>query len=156
MESHEQELGKIQAANERTEIQNAIDRFRAQFREKSFSERHPELGKMVKCQICNKRHRSVIACIQVFAKDKNEEELIAKGHGHGKGRIHRHWNKRSLELVDLTRRLILFYPIKFDESGVRDIKKPRSRALNLLRAKWHEQSSRVQSKQKLSRKINRG
>jgi hypothetical protein len=140
---------------QKSTLDRLIGEFREHQKEKSFSGRHPELGKMVNCPVCSRRHRTAEICIQVFAKNEDEVELIAKGRGHGKGRINRHWNKRSLELVDLTRRLIPFYPVKFDESGVRDIKKPRSRALNLLRAKWHEESSQVQAQQKLSRQINR-
>ncbi len=133
------------------EVEKAIVDFRENQKEKSFSSRHPELGKMVKCQVCSRRHRTFEICLQTFAKDKNEIELVAKGYGHGKGRRTRHWNKRSLELVDLTRRLILFY-----SNGQDDFKKARSRALNLLRKKWHARSVRIQRQQKLSRRINRG
>lgn len=38
-------------------------------RERSYSERHPELGKMIKCQICQTRHRqNERNCQQVFAE----------------------------------------------------------------------------------------
>lgn len=133
------------------EIKDAIARIREKEKEKSFSGRHPELGKMINCQFCDRRHRSSILCFQVFAKDKNDIELIARGHGHGHGRLTRHWNKRSLELVDLTRQLIPFYP-----NGEADFQKARSRALNMLRKKWHARSTRIQTQQKLSRRINRG
>jgi hypothetical protein len=133
------------------EIAKAIFDIREKQREKSFSERHPELGKMVNCQICDRRHRTSEICLQRFAKTEEGIERVAKGHGHGKGRINRHWNKRSLELVDLTRRLIIFYP-----NGNEDVKKASSAAMNILRKKWHARSQRIQMQQKLSRRINRG
>jgi hypothetical protein len=151
MEPHEEALGKLQNEYERTEIQNAIDRFREKYHNKSFSGRHPELGRMINCPICDRRHRTSEICLQRFAKTEEGVELVARGHGHGKGRINRHWNKRSLELVDLTRKLIIFYP-----NGNEDVKKARSAAMNALRKKWHARSQQIQHQQKLSRKINRG
>ena len=82
------------------EVEKAILEFREQQKEKSYSERHSELGRMLNCPFCDRRHRSIEACVQRFAKDKNGVERIAKGRGHGKGRLTRHWNKRSLELVE--------------------------------------------------------
>jgi hypothetical protein len=134
---------------QKSTVERLISEFREHQKEKSFSGRHPELGKMVKCQICSRRHRSSLICLQTFVKDENEVELVAKGHGHDKGRMIRHWNKRSLELVDLTRRLIPLY-------AEGEFKKARSKALNILRKKWHARSNSIQAQQKLSRKINRG
>jgi hypothetical protein len=132
-------------------IRQAIADIREKQKDKSFSERHPELGRMINCPICDRRHRTSEICLQRFAKTKEGVELVARGHGHGKGRINRHWNRRSLELVDLTRKLIIFYP-----NGEEDVKKARSAAINTLRRKWHARSQRIQMQQKLSRKINRG
>jgi hypothetical protein len=133
------------------EIAKAIADIREKQKDKSFSERHPELGKMINCPLCDRRHRTSEICLQRFAKTEEGIELVARGHGHHKGRINRHWNKRSLELVDLTRRLIIFYP-----NGDEDVKKARSAAINILRRKWHARSQQIQQQQKLSRKINRG
>jgi hypothetical protein len=133
----------------KSEIAKAIADIREKQKDKSFSERHPELGKMINCPMCDRRHRTSEICLQRFAKTEEDVELVARGHGHGKGRINRHWNKRSLELVDLTRRLIIFYPNE-------DIKKARSAAMNILRRKWHARSHKIQVQQKLSRKISRG
>ena len=44
-------------------------------RNRSFSARHPELGKMVKCQVCNRRHRDSIKCEQKFKELWVEENL---------------------------------------------------------------------------------
>lgn len=42
---------------------------------RSFSARHPELGRMVKCQVCNRRHRDSIKCEQKFVELWVEEDL---------------------------------------------------------------------------------
>ena len=166
-----------------SEVEKEIAQFREKFKEKSYSGRHPELGKMVNCPFCDRRHRNSIACFQIFAKESisigrndlcpcgskkkfkkccvsidNGVELVATGRGHGKGRLTPHWNRRSLELVDLTRQLIPTYPEILNKEGKLepDVKKARSRALNILRKKWHQQSSKIQRQKKLSRRINRG
>lgn len=128
-------------------VKEAIAKYREDFKEKSFSGRHPELGKMVNCQFCDRRHRTAEICLQRFAKDENGVERLAKGYSHGRGRLRKRWNKRELELVDLTRQLLPYYP---------SIQAARSKALNTLRKKWHAESQRIQQQQKLSRKINRG
>lgn len=42
---------------------------------RSFSARHPELGKMIKCGICSRRHRDSIKCEQKFVELWIEEDL---------------------------------------------------------------------------------
>ena len=42
---------------------------------RSFSGRHPELGKMIKCQVCRLRHRESIKCQQRFVELYIEEDL---------------------------------------------------------------------------------
>lgn len=133
------------------ELQKQIDAFREDVKQRSFSGRHPELGKMVKCQICKTRHRSSQICIQTFAKDKNKVERVAQGPGHTRARINNHWSKKRLQIIDLTRQIILFMP-----NGEEDFKKAKSMALNTLRPMWHEESNKKQRQQKLSRRINRG
>ena len=46
-----------------------------EIKRRSFSARHPELGKMVKCQVCQKRHRDSIKCSQKFVELWIEEDL---------------------------------------------------------------------------------
>jgi hypothetical protein len=36
----------------------AVAKFQEEHYNKSFSQRHPELGKMIKCQTCGRRHRT--------------------------------------------------------------------------------------------------
>ena len=64
--------------------QEAADNVIAEIRGRSFSGRHPELGKMINCPHCGRRHRSVETHTQVFARrwnpidfDYTDEQLIA-------------------------------------------------------------------------------
>lgn len=43
-------------------VQDAIAKLREDIADRSFSGRHPELGKMINCKICGLRHRSSIVC----------------------------------------------------------------------------------------------
>jgi hypothetical protein len=46
-----------------------------EIKRRSFSARHPELGKMIKCAVCNLRHRSSVKCEQKFVELWIEEDL---------------------------------------------------------------------------------
>src|SRR5271157_5319494 len=95
---------------------------------RSFSARHPELGKMIKCQVCNRRHRDSIKCQQVFKELWIDEDLetgkletvyatvplhnqiptikAIVGTAQFKGkRRQRRPNPKDLPLVELTRRI---------------------------------------------------
>lgn len=50
------------------ESKAASDQALAEIKNRSFSGRHPELGKMIKCQVCGLRHRkNERVCKQKFA-----------------------------------------------------------------------------------------
>lgn len=130
----------------------------AEIRRRSFSGRHPDLGKMFKCQVCGRRHRSSVQHAQVFAhrwtvtdgqKVYTDEELIAGrtpetetvvvakkirviiGAAAFKGkRKHPPLNKRSNEFVQLVRSLVP------DEYTQEDLKKARTRARFALVEKY--------------------
>lgn len=51
-----------------SDLAKAVEKFDSSFRDRSFSGRHPELGKMIKCD-CGHRHRSSIIHERVFATD---------------------------------------------------------------------------------------
>lgn len=53
----------------------AADKALKEIRHRSFSDRNPELGRMIKCQVCGLRHRSVIKCEQRFVELWIEEDL---------------------------------------------------------------------------------
>jgi hypothetical protein len=122
-----------------------------EIKRRSFSGRHPELGKMIKCAVCNLRHRDSIKCEQKFVELWIEEDLetgektsiyavllpsrgrrnltlkqtygaaIVKGK-----RLHPHPNRRNLQLIEQVRALL---PDEYDEN---DLKKARTRARRIL------------------------
>jgi hypothetical protein len=58
--------------------QEAVDAVNAALEDisgRSFSARHPELGKMINCKICTRRHRASIKCKQTFVELYIEEDL---------------------------------------------------------------------------------
>jgi hypothetical protein len=57
------------------EAQEAVKKALQAIKDRSFSGRNPQLGKMVKCQVCGTRHRSVIKCEQRFKELHTEEDL---------------------------------------------------------------------------------
>jgi hypothetical protein len=63
--------------NYRTPLQKAADAALATICNRSFSARHPELGKMVNCQVCRSRHRkNERKCVQVFTNRIGDYELL--------------------------------------------------------------------------------
>jgi hypothetical protein len=53
---------------DKTKVKIVADIALKEIRSRSFSGRHPELGKMIKCQICGTRHRSSKICKFRYAK----------------------------------------------------------------------------------------
>lgn len=54
------------------QLKAAVDKFDVAFHQRSFSQRNPELGKMIKCASCGHRHRSY-ECPQRFATTIRQE-----------------------------------------------------------------------------------
>ena len=96
----------------------AVASFLAEYKAKSFSGRHPELGKMVNCPICDLRHRSSVTCKQRFTIDPKTKEtrelrppdgltgltrfqVLGRKPFAGK-RINPHYSKKRLQLVQRT------------------------------------------------------
>lgn len=153
-------------------IEAAVAEFQAQREGKSFSERHPELGRMIKCQVCGRRHRSVRICIPVYAKDKNgvprygspvmydsKNRPVIIPSRHGRGRFNRHRNALGLQTIE---RATLIYrdekqwfpniDDKEDEKlGMRSL----SHAMNGLRKERKSRRRRLLKITKASRRINR-
>jgi hypothetical protein len=121
--------------------QRAAEEALATIRERSFSGRHPELGKMINCQVCHVRHReNERKCVQIFTKDaEGNERSLARtrqtiktvlGAAQFKGkRLRPPLNKRANEFVELVRS---FLP---DEYTQEDMRKARTRARFILAEK---------------------
>jgi hypothetical protein len=104
---------------------NSVEQALQQIRDRSFAGRNPELGRMIKCQICQTRHRQFErVCKQKFVK-RGELEMIAGQTPEtetvvearkirvilgaavfNKKRLKPHPNKRQLQFVDLVRKLL--------------------------------------------------
>jgi len=105
-------------------VADAIAKFREDHTAKSFSQRHPELGKMLNCKICSRRHRSSIICKQVFTTIINrgpDEREVPERHAaqtrkgingsqmFAKKRIKPHHSHARLLLVQMTQDLFPKY-----------------------------------------------
>jgi hypothetical protein len=122
-----------QADFDRLLLSRAVNEYLSSREHKSFSERHPELGKMIKCAICGLRHRSARVCTPVYAthatKTVQAEDgsvvpmpMLASQHTRKgvlganafRGRILKHRNAWGLQVLDraqqIYRREMAFYP----------------------------------------------
>lgn len=131
------------------EAQAAADKALGDIRDRSFSGRNPELGKMINCQVCDRRHRAVIKCKQVFKQlwvdeDVETGELTIQyatvplpGQNPGpkaiigaaffaKKRKNPHPSRRKLQYIRLVRKLTP------DEYTQEDLKDAREMAAELL------------------------
>lgn len=59
----------------------AVKNFEKEFKRRSFSGRNPELGKMIKCALCDRRHRETQCHMkeQIFSKRADGTFRIAEG-----------------------------------------------------------------------------
>lgn len=157
------------------ELQQAIAKFNKEHAEKSFSARHPELGRMVNCQICGNRHREhdpIVVCTQRFCTSKHDSSvLLTSDSAHdgpatikdvigaaafAKKRHNPHINQRKLQLVELTRKIFHeeFEPYFTDH--VKSMHEARRAAKAILKAAHRAVSDKLRQQQDISRRINRG
>lgn len=151
---------------------------------RSFSGRHPELGKMLNCQVCNRRHRGA-QCAQMFAISHYEgdvtivyreaemrfitmpdgterQDVVGKNAFKGK-RQHRRPNKWGNQLIAKTRELYPIFAEKKKPSGIfkystagETMHAARKAAGLALHAALKRKKKRISKQQKLSRRINAG
>ena len=153
-------------------VQDAVAKFREDFKDKSFSERHPELGRMINCRVCLQRHRSSTICTQEFAASPQFETgegepilLIARqdtmkgvyGAKNVKGkRLKPHHSHKLLRLVQETKKLFpLYYPARYDDAK-KAMQAARGQALKML-IRQDDSFRKIRRDIKAeSRRINRG
>ncbi len=153
------------------EVADAIAKFREDFKGLSFSGRNPQLGKMIKCQVCLKRHRSSQVCHQVFttgthdpAPEGEKKLLVAAETRKGilgaakfaKQRINPHHSHKLLELVQLTQDLFPKYFGVQIKDPQKAMQAARGEAQKILTRKARARRRITRNKQELSRRINRG
>lgn len=132
---------------------------------KSYSERHPELGKMVDCWVCDRRHRSSIKCEPQYSVNRwTKEVMIApktrkgvNGAAQFKGkRILPHRNQMT-QLV--TARANALFNAAVERAGQvwqPDFARYVRQALQEIRAKREARRYLKHQQQKTARRINFG
>jgi hypothetical protein len=157
-------------------MQAAIAEFESGRVRKSFAARHPELGKMVNCQVCHTRHRNARVCVPVYTttmkdadgvEQKCEERVLVPttykmflGASQFKGkRIFKHRNKRSLQVLERATKIYReeksYFPNIDKEEDDKLGKRCLSRAINELRKERAEKRRRSLKIINASRLINR-
>ena len=137
-------------------VADAIIKFREEHIEKSFAGRHPEFGKMIKCQICSRRHREFIKCEQkILTPAANTRKGIFGAARFAKQRIHPHINQRNNLLINLTRELFSKHTKRFPNPEDA-MMSARAEARMLLFSRYREIRRIKNQQQKESRRINRG
>jgi hypothetical protein len=94
------------------ELNDAVAQFLEIRRNGSYSERRPELGKMINCAVCGRRHRSAHVCVPIYGRTlghiNEKDELVpdtkrqANGAAAYKGRILKHRNAWGLQVLERT------------------------------------------------------
>jgi hypothetical protein len=155
---------------QKQELNAAVAEFLEIARNGSYSQRHPELGKMIACQVCGRRHRSARVCLPVYGRvagtenEKGEVTISTKKQALGaavfKGkRILKHRNAWGLQVLE--RATLLFRewradPYQFttpdDELG----KHALSRSLNEKRSERAADRKTRMARTRESRRVNRG
>lgn len=72
----EEKIGKKEINIIKTEI--AALEFEKARRQRSFSGRNPQLGPMIKCPVCTRRHRDNETCLVKYATNSEGEQQIAE------------------------------------------------------------------------------
>ena len=130
-----------------------------------FSERHPELGKMVNCAICDRRHRDSIICIPKYATGRyapyrvmiapdTKGGILGRAQFKGK-RIKQHHKKGALQLVQLTQTLFPQYEVYITDP-VECMKLARRDAARILKDKRARVRKFTRAQQDIARRINVG
>ena len=139
------------------DVKEAVEKALTAIQLRSFAGRHPELGKMVKCQVCNKRHREPV-CKSIYAMNAEGQPRIVEGVGRApftKKRFHPHPNKRGLQLVQRTQQLFEEnHPYISDPQDCMEYS--RMQAGRELKKEWEEERKKKRKTQKESRRANRG
>lgn len=137
---------------------------------RSFSERHPELGKMINCPFCDRRHRSAIKCTQRFKILWIDEDVetgkfeyqyatvplpgqtptikaILGAAAFAKKRKHPHPSRRNHQLIRLVRRLI---PDEYTQEDLKDARELAQEMLGWNKKKTYGKHIPKQKKQEVA------
>lgn len=153
----------------KTQLNEVVDSFLDDFSSRSFSGRHPELGKMVNCAVCFRRHRSNIVCKQTFIIELKPPEGLTNltrfqqvGRQPFKGkRINPHYSKKRLQLVQRTIELYplhegLYASTETERVEVVTMHMARREAREDLEKERNDRRAKLQIVQHRSRRVNKG
>jgi hypothetical protein len=137
-------------------VADAAAKFRLDYTKKSFSVRHPELGKMIKCQVCLRRHRSSITCEQkILTPAAQTRKGIRGAQAFAKKRIRPHHSHARLELVQMTQDLFPKYFSRIEDAE-KAMQAARGEAQAVLSRKSRLRRHKLVLQQHRSRQINAG
>lgn len=165
-----------------SDVKAAVDEALANIASKSFSGRHPELGKMMKCQVCGLRHRDSKKCVQVFTTKWFEEDLetgivepilataisqdqkptkrqVAGATAFKAKRLKSRLSPKNLQLVERTQQIFHQLGFKEDVAPVvfqAYLKVARNVAEFQLKVERLKAAKKYRKQQDRSRRINRG
>jgi hypothetical protein len=139
------------------ELAEAIKKFNEAFAERSFSQRHEELGKMIDCRLCGCRHREgdPLAKLSRAHGEQKKEMPASRAALFHKQRFHPHHNSRIHQFAQLAEKIYTqdIAPYFHDE-GDRLIRRAQRRAAIILRKQWIAARVLHKHAQDISRRIN--
>ena len=153
---------------EKFDVKEAVAKALEAIRKKSFAERHPELGKMLNCPVCSRRHRGAICApkyaqgrvgsmtegIDLIASQKTARGVMGASR-FAKKRFHPHPSKRKLQLVQRTQEMYFLNEPYFTDAQA-CMEESRDMAQRQLKKERNRKERRTQKIQQLSRRINAG
>jgi hypothetical protein len=141
----------------------AAEKFRKAFAERSFSQRHEDLGKMINCRLCGRRHREddPLAKLSRAHGDQTKNEMPpSRAALTKKQRIHPHHNPKVHFFAQLAEKIFTedikpyFQPDPEHPDNL--IRRAQRRAALILRKQWVAARVLRKRMQAVSRRINFG
>jgi hypothetical protein len=148
-------MSEEQKFDVRQEVAQAIAKFREALPERSFSGRHPELGRMINCKVCGRRHRAIPECVERVLIPTAKTRKGALGAAtFVKKRLQPHHSHRLLRLVQLTQDLFSKYFPEQISDPQKAMQAARGEAKAVQRRAYAETRAALQRQQHKSRQIN--
>jgi hypothetical protein len=145
------------------ELEAAAERFRKEFAERSFSGRHEELGKMINCRLCGRRHREGDPLVKDSTAHNNRHLLDVPSRyvAFKKQRINPHHNDRIRRFGRLTKKIFdediaPYFHADTPEEQENLVRRAQRRAARILRRFWITPRLARKHMQDVSRRVNRG
>lgn len=144
------------------DLAEAAKKFKEAFAERSFSARHEELGKMIDCRLCGRRHRQAdpLALASRAHGEQKKEMPPSRAVIFHKQRFHPHHNDRVRQFARLAEEIftrdISPYFSPDPEHPDNLIRRAQRRAALILRKRWIAARVIKKHMQDISRRINSG